>query len=88
MLPYKVTYNQCFKGRAEEQERLRALASTGQAKLVVVYGRRRVGKTKLIEQTLADRRLLKFEGLERQSKSKQLAHFANTLAGYLQEPIM
>lgn len=88
MLSCKITYNQHFKGRAEEQDRLRALASTGQAKLVVVYGRRRVGKTELIEQTLADRRLLKFEGLERQSKSKQLAHFANTLASYLQEPII
>ncbi len=52
----------------------------------MVYGRRRVGKTELIEQTFADRNLLKFEGLERQPRESQLREFARLLASYANIP--
>jgi len=38
------------------------LATT--ATLVIVYGRRRVGKTTIIERAYSDRNLLKLEGVE------------------------
>ncbi|MDR1799743.1 MAG: hypothetical protein LBR19_07690, partial [Bifidobacteriaceae bacterium] len=39
-------------GRLEEQRELRRLRDSGKPELVVVYGRRRVGKTFLVDQTL------------------------------------
>ena len=39
-------------------------SQTKEAKILVVYGRRRVGKTELIEHILGDRHLLKLEGVE------------------------
>jgi AAA+ ATPase superfamily predicted ATPase len=41
----------------------------------VVYGRRRVGKTALIREAFATDRLLSFEGLENEGKSKQIRNF-------------
>jgi AAA+ ATPase superfamily predicted ATPase len=75
-----------FIGREAESARLLELANTNKAQIVVVYGRRRVGKTELIEHTLGERNLLKFEGLERQSKAKQIEQVMTTLARYTQEP--
>lgn len=39
-------------GREKEQKKLRALYESGQAEFVAVYGRRRVGKTYLIDEVL------------------------------------
>lgn len=47
-----------------------------------MYGRRRVGKTELIEQTLRKRNLLKFEGIEGQSEPLQKRQFLAALAKY------
>ena len=38
----------------------------------MVYGRRRVGKTELIEHTLQDRNLIKLEGVENGNKQAQM----------------
>jgi uncharacterized protein len=84
--PYAVRSNPKFAGRDFERAKLGTLARGGSARIVVVYGRRRVGKTELIEQTFANRNLLKFEGLERQGKAKQIAQFLETLARYLRDP--
>jgi len=59
-------------GRQEEQEILRkALAST-EAEMVAVIGRRRVGKTYLVEQVYQDRIFFQITGLQKQSMQKQL----------------
>jgi AAA+ ATPase superfamily predicted ATPase len=41
-------------GRQQEQRELRRLYESGKPEFVVVYGRRRVGKTFLISQTFGD----------------------------------
>lgn len=52
-------------GRNKEIEELNSVFSNPQAKLVALYGRRRVGKTYLVENAFpGDVALLKFEGLE------------------------
>jgi AAA+ ATPase superfamily predicted ATPase len=61
---YKVKTNPNFVGRKREIQKLRSLDNGGEAKILVVHGRRRVGKTELIEQFFRDRNLLKFEGIE------------------------
>ncbi len=60
------------------------LATT--ATLVIVYGRRRVGKTTIIERAYSDRNLLKLEGVEGGSKSKQLETALLMLSTKLRDP--
>ena len=53
-----------FIGRTTELAQIHAACKTGEASLIVVYGRRRVGKTTLIEKAISETRVLKFEGIE------------------------
>ncbi len=53
-----------FVGRKEEMKTLLESTKTGNAAIFVIYGRRRIGKTELIEHTLHNRNLLKLEGVE------------------------
>lgn len=53
-----------FVGRKEELKYIADAANRGEAGILVIYGRRRVGKTELIEHVLHDRNLLKLEGIE------------------------
>ena len=62
--PASIPAKASFVGRLAERDALTKAANQGGASLIVVYGRRRVGKTELIEQTFANRNLLKFEGVE------------------------
>ncbi|MCX6989597.1 MAG: ATP-binding protein [Chlamydiae bacterium] len=53
-----------FIGREEEINYIEDATKTGEAGILVVYGRRRIGKTELIEHVLQGRNLLKLEGVE------------------------
>src|SRR5579863_5657109 len=61
---YSVSENPGFVGRQEYWRRLQQIDAEHDAAVIVVYGRRRVGKTELIEQFFRSRPLLKFEGLQ------------------------
>jgi hypothetical protein len=56
--------NPRFVGRDFERTSLLEAAQSQEAIIIVVYGRRRIGKTELVEQTFRDRNLLKLEGVE------------------------
>ena len=56
------------------------------AAIMVVYGRRRIGKTELIEQTLSHGHILKFEGLERQPQAAQIGQVLYQAAQYFEQP--
>jgi len=45
-------------------ERLVKIGNAHKASIVIVYGRRRIGKTELLEQAFRTRNILKFEGRE------------------------
>lgn len=53
-----------FIGRNHEIKYISEAIKTGEASIIVVYGRRRVGKTELIEHTLHERNMIKLEGVE------------------------
>lgn len=53
-----------FVGRIDELKYIKNATKTGEAGILVVYGRRRIGKTELIEHALGERNLLKLEGVE------------------------
>lgn len=77
-----------FIGRDYELGLLEEKQKQNGAKLVIVYGRRRVGKTRLVEEFYKDKNLWKFDGLERQPKAKQIRTFLNTLFKYTKKPLL
>lgn len=75
-------------GRNQEQKRLNELYNSDEAELVAVYGRRRVGKTYLINETFKGKFIFRHAGLSPVEMSdiqgesplrKQLKHFYNSL---------
>ncbi|MBW2734204.1 MAG: ATP-binding protein [Deltaproteobacteria bacterium] len=80
---YNIVKNNNFVGRVREWQRLERIVASQQSAVVVVHGRRRVGKTELLEQFFRQRNVLKFEGIEGQDESYQKRSFAMQLAEYL-----
>lgn len=64
-----------FIGRINELETLRRFLNNSASSLALVYGRRRVGKTRLIEESLRGRPMIFFEGLEGQPQPTQINNF-------------
>ena len=77
-----------FVGRRAEWARLTAIGQTPEPAILIVYGRRRVGKTELLEQVYANRNILKFEGIKGKSEEEQRTHVLWQLSEYLQEPLV
>ena len=77
-----------FVGRSIETKELTQLYRSEGAKLVVLYGRRRVGKSTLIEHFMLDKNHLRFEGLEHQRTLSQISYFAQDLATQCADPIL
>jgi AAA+ ATPase superfamily predicted ATPase len=61
-----------FIGRKDELREINQAAQAGEASILVVYGRRRVGKTEMIEHALRNRNLIKLEGVEDGSTQEQM----------------
>lgn len=83
-----ILLNKHFIGRIFEREKLSKIAEAHEASILVVYGRRRVGKTELIEQTFINRKVLKFEGIESKSEKQQMTHVLMQLSEYMQDPLI
>ena len=77
-----------FIGRTEELKLLASIGDQGSASLLIVYGRRRVGKTELIEHSYQVRNLLKFEGIEGYSQEKQQKIVMQQLSEYAKQPLL
>ena len=88
MKTYQVPENNKFIGRESEIKQLKEISAIPDSKILVVYGRRRVGKTELLEQTLRNRRLLKFEGRENRPPLDQMKFVMQQLAVYAEEPLL
>lgn len=88
MKPLRVKSKTDFIGRQFELQRLKKIGTLKEANIVVMYGRRRIGKTELLEQAFKDRNILKFEGIEGLSEKEQLANAMGQLAIYVQEPLL
>ncbi len=86
---YQVPENKHFVDREQEVKHLNEICRKPGSKILVVYGRRRVGKTELLEQTLRKRGgLLKFEGRENRSQPEQMQFVMQQLAVYAEEPLL
>ena len=69
-------------GREAEIKHLDAIVSSMEAEFVVVSGRRRVGKTFLINTYFDDKFTFKLTGLAKKGKREQLANFTTSLNRY------
>ena len=69
-------------GRKTEIKRLTEYVNSGKAELIVVYGRRRVGKTFLVKQFFNEKFTFYFSGAENASKKQQLFNFTTALNQY------
>ena len=86
MKPISIPVNKSFVGRKTELERLHKIAASKEASIIVMYGRRRIGKTELLEQAFRERNLLKFEGIEGLPQQLQFANVLSQLAKYTRKP--
>jgi len=66
-------------GRKEEQRLLYELAQNGEAELVVVYGRRRIGKTYLVRETFENKFFFNYTGAANITAKQQIKEFTRTL---------
>ncbi len=66
-------------GRKEEIRRLNRCYESNKSQLVIVYGRRRVGKTFLISELFKGKFALRFTGAFNQPRETQIAHFVDEL---------
>lgn len=74
-----------FVGREAELAKLESLYEQRSFQMAVVYGRRRVGKTTLINEFCRGRRTLSFTALE-QSDADNLADFNRAIASFFNLP--
>ncbi|EKD52138.1 MAG: hypothetical protein ACD_62C00095G0002 [uncultured bacterium] len=71
-----------FLGRKEEIGVLRESNWRDRAKLIAIHGRRRVGKTALVNEAYMNEILWKFEGIEQADESMQIQVFFQRLQEY------
>ncbi|MCL1805920.1 MAG: AAA family ATPase [Clostridiales bacterium] len=74
-------------GRLEEQRLLRELALSGESEFVVIYGRRRVGKTFLVRETFGDDFFFSYTGVANVDARQQRAEFAKALREHGWAPV-
>ena len=65
--------------RNQEIEELRRLYKSNRSEFVIVYGRRRIGKTFLVNQVFQDRFTFTYVGARKQPQRVQLQRFARQL---------
>lgn len=68
-----------FVGRDNEIKTLHNLRCSKKAELAIIYGRRRIGKSTLLEKISTDKNDFYFEAIKGLSKHRQIAHFLKQL---------
>lgn len=81
-----ILWSLMFVGRERELAQLEELYATGTFQMVVVYGRRRVGKTSLVTRFGADKRTLYYTALE-QSDADNLSDFSRRIYEFFGLPL-
>ena len=69
-------------GRKRETEELMRCYHSERSEFVILYGRRRIGKTFLVNRTFAGNFAFQFTGSHQSSQERQLEMFSNALREY------
>lgn len=75
-----------FFGRTPEIRTMEERLASRQAELVVIYGRRRIGKSELLKNFVKHKKHLYFEALEKGGQKEQIRHFLFQLSEQIKEP--
>ena len=67
--------NKLFIGRGKEQQQLMEYIDSGQSEFIAVYGRRRVGKTFLVQKVIGSDYAFYVAGMNKVSMRVQLKNF-------------
>lgn len=86
--PLEIKLNSHFIDRTLEMARLKKAGAANEACIIIMYGRRRVGKTELLEQTFKERNILKFEGIEGLSHKAQFANVMKQFSEYANDELL
>lgn len=78
-------HNNLLIGREREISELNRAMDSGRSEFIIVYGRRRVGKTFLVDHFFKNTYDFSFVGGHRLPKAKQLRNFAKALKKYAQK---
>ena len=68
-----------FFGRFNESETLNNLYKSSKSELLVMYGRRRIGKSTLVKNFMENKPFYSFEAIESQNTLEQIDHFVDQL---------
>lgn len=74
-------------GRQDEIRRLEHCMSEENAQLIILYGRRRIGKTYLITEFFDGRFDFKLTGAYNENRDVQLRHFAEEMSGHIRQQV-
>jgi len=78
-----------FVGRRKELSLLEEAYTSKKGELVVIYGRRRIGKSCLVQNfTQGKKNVFSFEALENETTQKQITHFAQQLQKQTNDPLL
>ncbi|MCK4760747.1 MAG: AAA family ATPase [Candidatus Aminicenantes bacterium] len=78
-----------FVGRKYELQQLEDKCSSSKSELVVIYGRRRIGKSSLVEKFAENKDFFyKFEGIEGENTKGQIDSFVNIMAKYIDDSFL
>lgn len=77
-----------FIGRDAELKDLNELYQSNNSSLIVIYGRRRIGKTTLVEKFIAKKPHLRFEGLEQGGTQAQLSQVVYDFGKQINNPLL
>jgi len=83
-----IEVNKDFVGRKHDLAMLREIGKAEKPAIIIVYGRRRIGKTELLEQAFRTRNIIKFEGIRSKTESEQRAHILWQLSQYVNNPLI
>lgn len=75
-------------GRHKEQAKIQACIDSGRSEFIVIYGRRRIGKTFLARRFFKDTYDFSFVGKHNMPKEEQLKEFAKALQTYSQSAFL
>jgi AAA+ ATPase superfamily predicted ATPase len=76
-----------FFGRKQELALIRKAISSNRADLIILYGRRRIGKSTLLSQARQGKGCLFFEALQKTPQKKQINHFLAQLSEQTATPL-
>lgn len=77
-----------FFGREKENHLLEQSYHASKSEIFVIYGRRRIGKSRLLKEFAQSKNSLFFEGLENTKTPGQLNHFFNSLKKQVKDPLL